>query len=276
MKHRLTRRRLLQTSLATGAIAGLGRVVRADVIRADMVRAAESTVHDGFPSQDREKVYQTVLWAHSDIDKVRTLVEGSSALANSAIDWAFGDWETALGAASHMGLRDMAELLLTHGARPDIFTHAMLGHLATVKAIVEAMPGVQRTYGPHGITLLSHAKAGKEPAAAVVEYLEGLGDADPKQVSKPFEIPAEGYLGTYAWGPGADANVVISERKGIVALAYGEGFPRRMFHLGGHQFSPFGTPTLRLRFEVEGDRAIALSIWDPERFLTARLIGSGS
>jgi len=262
MKTGLTRRRLIQTSLATGAVAGLGNASQAQ----------DSTVHEGFPSQDRGKVYDTVLYAHSDLDKVTALVEGSPALANAAIDWGFGDWESALGAAAHMGFRDMADLLIRHGARPDLFTHAMLGHLDAVRSIVEAMPGIQSTYGPHGITLLSHAKAGKEQAAAVVDYLETLGGADPKQDSAPLEIPIEGYAGAYSWGTGVDENVTVVQRNGIVALVRGEGFPRRLFHRGGHVFSPFGTGSLTVRFEVEGERAVSLSVWDPERFLTARRV----
>jgi hypothetical protein len=49
---------------------------------------------------------------------------------------------------------------LAHGARPSIFSAAMLGQLAVVRAFTEAAPGVQGTPGPHGITLLAHARAG--------------------------------------------------------------------------------------------------------------------
>ncbi len=77
-------------------------------------------------------------------------------------------------------------MLLAAGARPSIFSAAMLGHLDTVKAFVLASPGVQKTRGPHGLTLLSHARAGGAGAADVVKYLESLGDADVKYTNEPL------------------------------------------------------------------------------------------
>ena len=50
--------------------------------------------------------------AHGDFDAVRTALEADATLANAAWDWGDGDWETGLGAAAHMGRRDIAELLL--------------------------------------------------------------------------------------------------------------------------------------------------------------------
>lgn len=112
--------------------------------------------------------------AHGNIDRVRAILAQNPAMANAAADWGNGDWETALGAAAHMGRRDISELLLAHGARLDLFAAAMLGHLDVVKAIVTAHPASPKAPGPHGIPLLAHAKAGGEPAAAVVAYLKTL------------------------------------------------------------------------------------------------------
>ena len=44
---------------------------------------------------------------------------------NASWDWGGGDWETGLGAAAHMGRRDIAELLLGRGARLDLFAAAI-------------------------------------------------------------------------------------------------------------------------------------------------------
>ena len=66
-------------------------------------------------------------------------------LSKATFDWGFGDWETALGAASHVGSREIAELLIANGAHPTIFSAAMLGQLDAVKAFVEAAPGIQKT-----------------------------------------------------------------------------------------------------------------------------------
>ncbi len=102
--------------------------------------------------------------SHFSYERVKGLLDQSSDLAKAGRDWGFGDWETALGAASHTGNRDIALLLIEHGARPDIFTFAMLGQTDVVRALIEAQPGVQRIPGPHGITLAAHARAGGEAA----------------------------------------------------------------------------------------------------------------
>ena len=56
--------------------------------------------------------------AHGNVRRVRELVEDRPSLAKASWDWGFGDWEDALGAASHMGNREIAEYLIGHGARP--------------------------------------------------------------------------------------------------------------------------------------------------------------
>jgi hypothetical protein len=112
--------------------------------------------------------------AHGDLNKVKELLEREPRLVNAAWDWGGGDWETGLGAAAHVGRKEIATFLLDRGARIDLFAAAMLGKLDVVKAIVEAFPGSQNVPGPHGIPLLAHAQAGGDEAAAVVEYLEKL------------------------------------------------------------------------------------------------------
>jgi hypothetical protein len=111
--------------------------------------------------------------AHGDLDAVRTALGEEPLLVNAAWDWGGGDWETALGAAGHMGRRDIAELLLAHGARLDLFVAAMLGEVEVVRAILEAHPEMRDAKGPHGIPLRTHAEAGGEEALAVLELLLG-------------------------------------------------------------------------------------------------------
>ncbi len=118
-----------------------------------------------------ERVHAMVANAHGDLDLVRAALAEDPSLANAAWDWGDGDWETALGAAGHMGRRDIAELLLEHGARLDLFVAAMLGELEIVEAILTAHPEMREAKGPHGIPLLAHAEAGGEHAQAVVDYL---------------------------------------------------------------------------------------------------------
>jgi hypothetical protein len=118
-----------------------------------------------------ERIHAMVSNAHGDIDFVRAALAEDPTLANCAWNWGDGDWETALGAAGHMGRRDIAELLLAHGARLDVFVAAMLGELAIVETMLNAYPAMRDANGPHGISLLRHAEAGGAEAQAVVELL---------------------------------------------------------------------------------------------------------
>ena len=110
--------------------------------------------------------------AHGDLDAVRRLLDDEPALANAAWDWGGGDWETPLGAAAHMGRRDIAELLLEHGARLDVFAAAMLGETEIVRAILDTFPAMRDARGPHGIPLRAHAEKGGDAARAVLELLD--------------------------------------------------------------------------------------------------------
>ena len=121
-----------------------------------------------------EMVRDFVANAHGDLGRVKELLEQEPALINAAWDWGGGDWETALGAASHMGRKDIAHFLLAKGARMDIFAAAMLGQLEIVQAIVTAFPDARSLRGPHDIHLLAHAQVGGEEAAPLLEYLQRL------------------------------------------------------------------------------------------------------
>jgi hypothetical protein len=121
---------------------------------------------------DPQLVQAFVANAHGDVDAVREALDTEPALVNATWDWGGGDWETGLGAAAHMGRRDIALFLLDSGARLDVFAAAMLGYTDVVAAAIEANPAVAHASGPHGIPLLAHAKAGGDPARGVVELLE--------------------------------------------------------------------------------------------------------
>lgn len=123
---------------------------------------------------DAKLVQEFVGNAHGDLNRVKELLGQESGLINATWDWGGGDFETALGAASHMGRRDIAEFLLEHGARLDIFAAAMLGKLDIVKAALSAYPDAIKTPGPHGIPLIAHAQAGGKEAKSVLEYLKSL------------------------------------------------------------------------------------------------------
>jgi hypothetical protein len=121
---------------------------------------------------DGELVREFVANAHADLVAVRNTLAEHPTVANAAWDWGGGDWETGLGAAAHMGRRDIAELLLAYGARIDLFAAAMLGEIEIVRAIVAAHPELREAKGPHTIPLRAHAEAGGERARAVLELLD--------------------------------------------------------------------------------------------------------
>jgi hypothetical protein len=74
-------------------------------------------MQDKGPPLDSALVHEFVLKAHGDLERVRELFEQEPTVVNAAWDWGGGDWETGLGAASHVGRRDIALFLLEHGAR---------------------------------------------------------------------------------------------------------------------------------------------------------------
>jgi hypothetical protein len=123
-----------------------------------------------------ELVRTFVAKAHSDLSQVKALLTQEPMLVNAAWDWGGGDWETGLGAAAHVGRRDIALYLLEKGARLDIFAAAMLGQVEIVQAILKAFPEARHLRGPHGIPLLNHAQAGGDEAAGVVAILQDLYD----------------------------------------------------------------------------------------------------
>ncbi len=132
---------------------------------------------------DAELVHRFVYDAHSDFDSVKAMLDEEPSLVNACWDWGGGDWETGLGAAAHMGRKDIAEHLLQHGARIDLYAAAMLGKLSVVQAILEDNPSEKDKPGPHGIKLMTHAKKGGKEAAEVVKLLQSL-NKKPKSKEK--------------------------------------------------------------------------------------------
>lgn len=223
-----------------------------------------------WPTQPPELAREMVGVSHGNVARVKELLARHPTLANAAWDWGFGDWETALGAAAHVGNREIAERLLSSGARPTLFSAAMLGQLEVVRALVAASPGVQGTRGPHGLTLLHHARAGGERAAGVARYLEGLGDADPRLATAPLE-PAEeaAIVGSYRFGPGEADRIEIARGKSGLTFMRAGAAARPLHHRGELAFSPAGAERVRIRFHREAGRVVALAVEDPVEVLRA-------
>ena len=232
--------------------------------------ASAPAVDTAFPSHPYALVKEMVGASHGNVARVKEIVGRSPAMARAAVDWGYGDWEDALGAASHVGNREIAEFLIANGARPSIFSAAMLGQLDAVKAFIAAMPGVEAIHGPHSITLLRHAMAGGAAAQPVVDFLKTLPGADRKPEAQPIGAEELAALtGTYTFGPGpADQLLVAVTTQGILTIARPGAFPRNLTHVGDRAFYPSGATSARIKF-TDANGALTVSVFDPDLIVAA-------
>jgi hypothetical protein len=218
-------------------------------------------VHELYPTQDPELVREMVGVSHFSLEKVTALVESRPTLARASWDWGFGDWETALGAASHMGQREIARFLISRGAPPTIFSAAMLGQLEVVQSIVGALPGIERVKGPHGIPLVDHATAGG--AASVAAFLKTLDTAGSERPLEPLaEREAKMLCGDYVFGKGPRDRFEVTFADARLGIARTGGTRRFLFHRGGFDFYPAGAESVHIRFTVRDGRATTLTVDD--------------
>lgn len=126
------------------------------------------------PIVSRLMVQDFVIFAHSDLEQVKKMLDAEPGLINGFVDWGAGDWESALGGACHMGRRDIVEFLLERGARMDIFCAAMMGQLDAVKAFLTLQPKLIDARGPHGFNLHFHGQLAGKDADRMVEYLQSV------------------------------------------------------------------------------------------------------
>jgi hypothetical protein len=156
MSEPLSRRTLckLTAGAALGSVSGLA-------LAQDVPKPVEALFERDYPAPDfkpawkkpqlnRTMVQDFVLYAHSDLDMTRKLLDKEPMLINAIMDWGAGDWESALGGASHMARRDIVELLLERGARIDIFCATMMGQFEAVKSFLTLQPKLIDSRGPHG------------------------------------------------------------------------------------------------------------------------------
>jgi hypothetical protein len=162
----LPRRHFVQAlGSALGIVAG-GRILLPRPL------AAQTAIQKP-PPLDADLVKAFVGAAHAKLDEVKSMLEKEPRLVNATWDWGGGDFETALGGASHMGRPDIAALLLSRGARMDVFCAAMMGKVDVVSACLDDDKAIVNVKGPHGISLLRHAQAGKQDM--VVKLLTQAG-----------------------------------------------------------------------------------------------------
>lgn len=280
--YRLSRRTAIKSSVFGLLAVSIPNIIFSKEILGSAYEVTDPPeVFHRYPSIDDEIVAEMVGASHFNLDRVRELVTNRPELARATWDWAFGDWETALGAASHVGRRDIAAFLMHNGARPDIFTYAMLGEYVAVKAMIEATPGIESIFGPHGISLLQHAKAGlrsdtltpaqKEGSERLVEYLEKNGKADPRVVDlKMTPEDKEKYLGDYMYGDAAHAGFSVKlNMRNMLSLGRLGEFGGGLFQKAPNLFTYNGISSVEIQFTVEGDSVVSLTVIEPELTLKA-------
>jgi hypothetical protein len=259
MSHSISRRHLPLLIPAAATVVAVGEAAE-----------EKSNIWDGFPRQDPAWSKEVVGASHRDLGKVKELVDEHPTLANATYDWGFGDWETALGAAAHTGRRAIAEYLLEKGARLDMFAAAMLGMTDVLKKMVEARPGVEATYGPHGIPLIMHARAGGDAAKETFAYLQTLPGASAGIPTPAFDDEKRKlYVGSYQIENGLKAEIKLSSPKQL-SLEMENNSSRWLHHAGEGEFYPAGAAKVRFRFTWAGEKVSGFSIVDGTRVVRAR------
>lgn len=152
----MKKRDFLKTMIVGLPFVSIAQQAKPDPISADLIK-------------------EFVIAGHNNLQKVKDLLAQQAGLLNASWDWGGGDFETALEGAGHMGNREIAEFLLSKGARMNIFAAAMLGKIDIVKSTLTTFPDLKTSKGPHGIMLIQHATKGGEPAKEVLEYLRSIG-----------------------------------------------------------------------------------------------------
>ena len=113
-----------------------------------------------------------------DLDKVKSMLQDYPNMIFTKYDWGNGDYEAAIEGAGHMGNKEIAEYLIAGGSRVTLFVLAMLGKTALVKPVLEQYPPLIFAKGPHGFTMLHHAKVAGKNGEELYAWLEEKGLKD--------------------------------------------------------------------------------------------------
>ena len=180
------------------------------------------------PRQDLDLVLRFVGAGHKDanIAQVKEMLDRDPRLVYASHDWGEGDWETALGGASHTGSREMARYLLSRGARIDSFCAAMLAERDVLAALVAANPSVATSRGPHGYNLLYHVAIGGDVVMA--DILQPFLATQPRSYTQALSAAVrDGHLPMTKWlfeHGEVDPNVEDAVGRRPLATAMERGF----------------------------------------------------
>jgi len=118
-----------------------------------------------------------VIASHFNLQKVKDYLDQYPDLLRAEHQWGEADFEDGLGAASHVGNREIAQFFIGQGVEPTICTLAMLGDKAGVQAFLELDPATANARGAHGISLMFHAAlSGDTDVTAMLKQAGCTGD----------------------------------------------------------------------------------------------------
>ncbi len=226
---RIDRRRFLITGLTASAAAiGSSQLLAQEASKQldSSNRKTASEIARQHGRQELDVVFAFIKAGHGDLARVKEMVEQDPKLVLAAWDWGGGDWETALGGASHTGHREIAKYLLAQGARIDCFCAAMLGERRGIEALLVTNPSIANTKGPHGFTLLYHAAISGD--VAIAQALKPLLAPNAKDYDQALSSAArDGQLAMTSWllkNGVTNPNLPDAYNKTPLAIALEKGF----------------------------------------------------
>jgi ankyrin repeat protein len=161
-------------------------------------------------------VNQCARVAHFSFDQVKKLHEEHPSLLNTRATWD----ESAIEAASHMGLTEMAQWLADRGALVSTCTAVLLGSTDLVKEAVNQDPKSLCERGAHDIAILAYTAYGREKAELAELLLKAGAKVDGKALSLSTlhlaAMKGQLDLATVLIGHGADVNEVVKTRGKMV------------------------------------------------------------
>jgi hypothetical protein len=273
----ISRRLLVKSSVFGVLVAAIPNILYSRTILGLGPPDQKLPLPERHPAIPLDVASEVVGVSHFNFDRLKELVEPRPELARASWDWGYGDWESALDAASHVGRKDMVDYLIGKGAVPTIFTLAMLGHYETVKAMIDAYPGTQKKLGPHGISLLHHAKLAmdmegvdKGRARQLIDHLQQLGDSDGQPFLMMEDAEKQKFLGDYTYGKGpVDGFTVKLNMQKLLSLGRLGKSGGTLLKTGENEFAYKGAPSVFVTFKVEGDTVISITVTEPGLTLTA-------
>ncbi len=129
---------------------------------------------------DIATIKEFVVAGHGDLAKVNQMLLDEPNLIYARYDWGGGDFEEAIEGAGHVGNKEIATYLIEKGARVNLFALTMLGKKKVVIPALEEYPSLIRAKGPHGFSLLHHAKLGGDESKEIFDYLTEKGLTETK------------------------------------------------------------------------------------------------